>query len=53
MMASHEEVHSFIGETHHLTSTCSAAPERVHGADVINTGQLEGTILTGYNYAGH
>ena len=45
MMASHNvlvQVHSFVGETHHLTSTCSAAAERVRG----NTGRSAGTILT-------
>ena len=53
MLALHNdlvEVQSFIGETRHLTSTHGAAAEKTCGADVINTGQSAGTILTGCNY---
>ena len=40
------EVHHFIGETRHLTSTRGMAAERACGADVIITGQSAATILT-------
>ena len=54
MMASDNvlvELHSFVGETCHLTSTCSTAAERARSADVIRQSVV--TILTGCNYAGH